>query len=62
MFTSGEVTVESHGTPQVADALVEALRLQWAYGHPYTPKASPRVNQGQEHRKYRALVASTLRL
>ncbi|CAM9768360.1 unnamed protein product, partial [Laminaria digitata] len=38
MFTSGEVTVENHGTPEVADALVEALRLQWAYGHPYTPK------------------------
>ena len=34
--------MENHGTPEVADALVEALRLQWAYGHPYTPKASAR--------------------
>lgn len=40
MFTSGEVVVESHGRSEVTEALVEALRLQWAYGYPYTPKAS----------------------
>ena len=52
MFTSGEVAGEHHGSPPVADALVEGLRLQWAYGHPYTPKASPRVSQGHGHGNY----------
>lgn len=38
MFTSGEVEVKSCGAPEVTGPLTEALRLQWAYGHPYTPK------------------------
>lgn len=38
MFTSGEVVVEKHGVPEVTGPLVEALRLQLAYGHPFTPK------------------------
>lgn len=40
MFTSGEVLVERQGTPRVTDALVEALRLQWSYGFPFTPSVS----------------------
>lgn len=39
MFTSGEVEIETDGAPDLTKALVEALRLQWAYGFPYTPKA-----------------------
>jgi len=38
LLTSGEVLVEKHGAPDVTTAVVEALRLQWAYGFPYTPQ------------------------
>lgn len=30
--------METCGAPEVTGPLTEALRLQWAYGHPYTPK------------------------
>lgn len=38
LFTSGQVVVERHGPPEVTGALMEALRLQWSYGFPYTPR------------------------
>eukprot|EP00752_Nemacystus_decipiens_P004425 g4040.t1 len=38
LFTSGQVLVERHGPPEVTEALTEALRLQWSYGFPYTPR------------------------
>lgn len=40
MFTSGEVRVERQGPPEVTEALVEALRLQWSYGFPFSPSVS----------------------
>lgn len=43
MISSGEVVVESDGDGDVTEALIEALRLQWAFGYPYTPKASTRT-------------------
>eukprot|EP00752_Nemacystus_decipiens_P004426 g4040.t2 len=41
LFTSGQVLVERHGPPEVTEALTEALRLQWSYGFPYTPRTLP---------------------
>lgn len=56
LLTSGEVLVETEGSPEVTDALVEALRLQWAYGHPF----APRVRLEPERRAQRSAVSPNL--
>ena len=45
MLTSGQVLVGTQGPPDVTAAVVEALRLQWAYGFPYTPQVSSMTSE-----------------